>query len=104
MSPARVTIELAFGVLIGQWGILWRKLPVPVDKAAQIVLVYSKLHKFIIERGKSANVPASESWDVYGLLMELHAQDEFVKDEKGRRRYLETSDRRENLTRNMQKL
>lgn len=79
---------------MGDWAY---KLRVPVDKAAQIVLVRSRIHNFIIERENSTNVPANEPSDVQGFLMEVFAQDECVMDEQGCRRDLETSDRRNNL-------
>jgi DDE superfamily endonuclease len=48
-SSARIHIEQAFGMLVARWGVLWRPLRVPIDKAGIIVIVCMKLHNFIIE-------------------------------------------------------
>lgn len=97
LSSARITIEQAFGVLVGRWGILWRKLRLPLKKATQVVVVCCKLHNFIIDMTNSASIPNNEPGDVDGVTMEVLTQDECVAVDR-RRRDLEQSVTRQLFT------
>ena len=48
-SQLRVTIERAFGLLVGRWGVLWRPLRVPLHRQARLILALCKLHNFCLD-------------------------------------------------------
>ena len=48
-SQLRVTIERAFGLLVGRWGVLWRPLRVPLRRQARLILALCKLHNFCLD-------------------------------------------------------
>jgi DDE superfamily endonuclease len=112
-SSARIHIEQAFGMLVARWGVLWRSLRVPIDKAGIIVIVCMNLHNFIIETcelslvqaGSALCVPDPSGIDNVGHRdaadMIVHLQDELDTDDvlHRRRRDLEVSVLREEFTR-----
>jgi hypothetical protein len=112
-SSARIHIEQAFGMLVARWGVLWRSLRVPIDKAGIIVIVCMKLHNFIIETfelslvqaGSALCVPDPSGIDNVGHRdaadMIVHLQNGLDTDDvlHRRRRDLEVSVLREEFTR-----
>jgi DDE superfamily endonuclease len=99
LSSARIHIEQAFGMLIGRWGVFWRPLRTTIDKAAQILLVCTKLHNFIVETD-SADVPRPSPVDTCSHTMspdyEVHEKDQLDTNDSlhRRRRDLEGSEQR----------
>jgi DDE superfamily endonuclease len=64
-SLARITIEQAFGILVGRWGVLWRYLRTSLAKSTLIIMVLAKLHNFIIESGGLLVVPRPSGIDSF---------------------------------------
>lgn len=56
LSLARIHIEELFGVLVGLWRLLWRRMRVQVKTATQIVLVFANLKKCYIKEHSSTMV------------------------------------------------
>jgi DDE superfamily endonuclease len=56
-SSARIFIEQAFGILVSQWGVLWRPLRTSVTKSTLIFVTLAKLHNFNIDEGAMPTVP-----------------------------------------------
>jgi DDE superfamily endonuclease len=103
-SSARIRIELAFGQLVGRFGILWRPLRTKVRLASLIVVIVGKLHNFIIDNGETASPPNPLTSDVTSHGTPAHLtivlQDEADTDDAlhRRRRDLETCELRETFT------
>jgi DDE superfamily endonuclease len=99
LSSARIHLKQAFGMFIGRWGVFWRPLRTPVDKAAQMVLVCMKLHDLIVETD-SADVPRPSTVDTCSHIVspdyEVHEQDQLDTNDSlhRRRRGLEGSEQR----------
>eukprot|EP00808_Paulinella_micropora_P008193 g45156.t1 len=53
LSQKRQTIERAFGVLIGRWGILWKPLRFDFKHAIPITKACMRLHNFLIDDNSS---------------------------------------------------
>lgn len=98
LSAACIKIEQTFGVLFGRRRILWIKLRVPIDKAAQIVNVCCELHKFIINHSESTSVRVKVLKDLQGLCMEIDVFSDCVQKQQKSRQNLEDSDQRELLS------
>ena len=50
-SQLRITVERAFGQLVGRWGILWKPLKFNLHFCVSIILVCIRLHNYCIDRG-----------------------------------------------------
>ena len=49
LSQLRVKIEQAFGILVGQWGILWRPLRVQFAGRSGLITALFRLHNFLCD-------------------------------------------------------
>lgn len=49
LSQLRVRIEQAFGILVGQWGILWRPLRVQFAGRSDLITALFRLHNFLCD-------------------------------------------------------
>lgn len=87
LSYTWVTIEQSFGVFVARWGFIWRPLKVSVMKCSQVVIVCSKLQKYIIESSNSTELLQAEGSDS-NIGIEVNLQDEYTA-QKGRRRDIE---------------
>jgi hypothetical protein len=100
-SSAKITIEQAFGILVGRWGVLWRRRRTSVAKSTLIIVVLAKLHNFIIENGRLPVVPRPSGIDssshVERAEMAVLLQDQLDNEDQlhRRRRDTETSILRE---------
>jgi hypothetical protein len=45
----RINIESAFGILVARWGILWKKMAIPLNTVPLVVSVCIKLHNLCRE-------------------------------------------------------
>ena len=99
-------MEQTFGIFIARWGIFWRKLRVPLEKATLSIHVCAKLHNFILNNeGVSAiDVPMltneHSSTPSSSTTMDIFWQDECDTDDTlhRRRRDLEVCEIREQFT------
>jgi hypothetical protein len=103
-------------MLVGRWGILWRPLRVPIERAGQVFIVCMKFHNYIIERSvcfhnsgePGITIPEPSSLDIQGHIemadMNVHLQEDLDTDQQihKRRRDLEASDLRAYFTRLIQ--
>ncbi|CAM9724020.1 unnamed protein product, partial [Hapterophycus canaliculatus] len=46
-SSGRMPIEQAFGIMVRQWGILWRPLSVPLKNTTRVLNAVVRLHNFV---------------------------------------------------------
>jgi len=76
-SSLRINIECAFGLLVRRWGILWRKLEVPLKKVKKVVWACMILHN-ICTRG--VGVAPGAIWAATGTRPQDHSA--FVADIK----------------------
>ena len=49
LSNSRIEVECAFGMLVGRWGILWRRLDTHLSTAQHIIRAVLALHNFCID-------------------------------------------------------
>lgn len=62
LSSCRTTLEQAFGMIVGRFGILWSPLRHDLKKSSLIIVVCCRLHSFIIDQNgfESYDMEASE--------------------------------------------
>jgi len=48
-SQSRIRIEMAFGLMVRKWGILWRPLRIDFASAKELVVCIARLHNFCID-------------------------------------------------------
>jgi hypothetical protein len=53
LSQLRIRIEMAFGRLVSQWGILWRNLRIRLERQPALFACLAKLHIFLIDNNES---------------------------------------------------
>jgi hypothetical protein len=63
LSQLRIRIEQAFALLVGQWGICWRPLHVPLRHQPTLILATCKLHNFCIDEREACRLPAYPNGD-----------------------------------------
>ena len=54
LSQLRIRVEMAFGILINRWGVLWKRLSVQLRHVPALILCLFRLHNFCIDEGETA--------------------------------------------------
>ncbi|CAB1111179.1 unnamed protein product [Ectocarpus sp. CCAP 1310/34] len=60
LSQLRLTIEQAFGILVGQWGIMWRPLRVLFAGRSSLITALFRLHNFLCDEKVKPVHPSEE--------------------------------------------
>ena len=108
-SQLRIRIEMAFGVLVQRWGILWRPMRINLSHVGDMVLLCMALHNICIDaRLEFGGHSTTTGWRDYGA-PRMDFTEQFVEGrrvetvippdqmEKGRRRDMEESSTREKM-------
>ena len=106
LSSPRIFIEQSFGLHVARWGVLWRPLRTSLTVSSLVVVVCMKLHKFIVDWCDSRAVPSIYFAENVPGSATVYLQDQLDTDAyiRGRRRDLETSELRAELTKDLEEL
>ena len=69
LSQLRIRIEMAFGLLVGRWGILWRPARLSLGNLGRTVHALIRLHNFCISAG-DCNAPSYDADEAAAAALE----------------------------------
>ena len=95
LSAHRCHVEQSFGMLVQRWGLLWRKIDISTDRVSKTVMAIVKMQNFCLDEKERelASIVTEKEQEMRMYFGKLSTEDD-----TGRRRDLEQSNKRVNLT------